>query len=289
VNGVSFWHEEKPFGIIEHQEFVRIENEAAPLIVTRNSWLDDDGKKICSDLRAIRFGTDKDNRWLDFDITIQADGEEPVTFGDTKEGTFAIRVADSMRAEEDLPGKIVNAVEATNKEAWGKTAAWVDFQGPVGESAEPAGIAVLNHPASFRFPTYWHVRTYGLFAANVFGLHNFKNSHEEDGSHTLQPGESMSFYYRVVLHRGDEREARIREAFLDYAKLVKQPVPIQLEQEETEDETEEDIVMISADEGAEGDVGESQPESAQNAAPAKHPAGTTAPPPAVKPNTPPRT
>ena len=83
------------------------------------------------------------------------------------------------------------------------------------------GIAILNHPTSFRFPTYWHVRSYGLFAANVFGLHNFKNSDEEDGSHELQPGESISFYYRVLFHLGDEQEGRVPEAFVEYAKINK--------------------------------------------------------------------
>jgi hypothetical protein len=247
VNGVSFWQEEKPFGTIQHEEFVQIENDESPVIVTRNTWLDDDGVKLCSDLRAIRFGADKDKRWIDFDITILADGEAPVTFGDTKEGCFALRVADSMRAEGDAPGKIISAVEAIDKDAWGKTAAWVDFQGPVGETGELAGIAVLNHPASFRFPTYWHVRTYGLLAANVFGLHNFKNSHDEDGAHTLQVGESMSFFYRVVLHDGDERQARIREAFVDYAKLVKIPLSNPTDEEEPDDAAADDVISIRED------------------------------------------
>lgn len=92
----------------------------------------------------------------------------------------------------------------------------MDYHGPV--ENETLGIAVLNHPTSFRFPTYWHVRTYGLFAANPFGLKNFQNNKDADGSHTIKPGESFTLDYRIVLHRGDESQANIAQAFVDYAK-----------------------------------------------------------------------
>jgi hypothetical protein len=83
------------------------------------------------------------------------------------------------------------------------------------------GLAIFNHPSSFRFPTYWHVRTYGLFAANPFGLHNFKGSRDEDGSATLEPGESLTLRYRVYLHHGDEEEGEVARAYAAYAKEEK--------------------------------------------------------------------
>ncbi len=228
VNGKDFWLEEKNSGVIQHVEFVKVEQEPTPLIVTRNEWINDEQNKVCSDLRAVRFYEDGERRWIDFDITLINDSTEPITFGDTKEGSFGIRVADSMRVDSGPSGHIVNAMEMTNEDAWGKTAAWVDYQGTVDESNELVGIAVLNHPNSFRFPTYWHVRTYGLFAANCFGLHNFRNSRDEDGAYVLEPEQSISFFYRVVLHRGDEQQARIPESFVDYAKVTKQSVIEQL-------------------------------------------------------------
>ena len=79
-----------------------------------------------------------------------------------------------------------------------------------------AGVAILNHPSSFRYPTYWHVRTYGLFAANPFGLHNFIGK-EHDGSHAMEKGDSFTLRYRVIFHRGDVKAARIQEAFNEYA------------------------------------------------------------------------
>ena len=73
-------------------------NGETATIVTRNDWMNGD-KRICEDERTLVFGTRPDgSRWIDFTITIKAtDGD--VTFGDTKEGTFAVRVADSMRVD----------------------------------------------------------------------------------------------------------------------------------------------------------------------------------------------
>ena len=79
------------------------------------------------------------------------------------------------------------------------------------------GLAILNHPTSFRFPTYWHVRTYGLFAANPFGVHDFEKDKSADGSQTLKPGESMTFRYRVLLHKGDEKKGKVQAVFDAYA------------------------------------------------------------------------
>ncbi len=219
VNGVDFWSQSRRSGMIRHREFLRVESAPVPLIETKNDWVNDSGEPICSDTRVISFAAEDDRQWIDFDITLFNDTQQPVVFGDTKEGTFALRVAESMTVDAGLGGEIVNSLGTKNDAAWGQQASWVDYHGPIGDNV--VGIAVLNHPNSFRFPTFWHVRTYGLLAANVFGIHNFKNSHEEDGSFTLRPGESISFYYRVILHRGDEQEGRIPESFADYVKVDK--------------------------------------------------------------------
>jgi hypothetical protein len=218
VNSTSFWDEGKRQGITRHREFVRVEGGPQAVIETRNDWLDAKEQKQCSDQRTVTFGANADSRWIDFDITLRAD-DSVVKFGDTKEGTFGVRVAGTMKVEAETGGRIVNSMGHVDSDAWGRAASWVDYHGPV--DGEVMGIAIMNHPSSFRFPTYWHVRTYGLFAANPFGLHNFKNSDDVDGSHTMQPGESIALRYRVLLHKGDEHEGRVAEAFSEYAKVSK--------------------------------------------------------------------
>ncbi len=220
VNGLSFWHREK----VKHRKFTRIESGDTAVIVTQNDWLAPDGTKVCEDERTLRFGSDGHARWIDFDITLKAT-DKPVKFGDTKEGTFAVRVAAPMKVDAKKGGRIVNSDGLEGKSAWGKPAAWVDYSGPVNAKNpgrdEILGIAIFNHPDSFRFPTYWHVRTYGLFAANPFGLHDFTGDKKADGSHTLSPGKSMTLRYRVFLHRGDETTGKVAKAFADYSKGAK--------------------------------------------------------------------
>ena len=168
--------------------------------------------KVCEDQRRLVFGVDGPSRWIDFDITLKA-SQGAVTFGDTKEGTFGIRVAQTITVDAKQGGHIVNNKGQTDVAAWGQRADWVDYYGPL--MGKTLGIAVLNHPSSFRFPTYWHVRTYGLFAANPFGVHDFTG--KGSGTYTLPAGQSLHLRYRVIFHQGDEKEGKIAEAFGKYA------------------------------------------------------------------------
>ena len=74
---------------------------------------------------------------------------------------------------------------------------------------------MLNHPSSFRYPTAWHVRTYGLFAANPFGWHDFGKP--EKGDYVIPAGQSIEFHYRVILHQGATESAAPARLFEGYA------------------------------------------------------------------------
>lgn len=217
VNGVDFWGESSRAGKIVHRKFETL--ESGPVfgrIVALNDWVGPDGRKLCEDKREIRIYGTKSCRIMDIEITVYAK-ESPVKFGDTKEGTFGIRVASSMDA--DKGGRIINARGDRDGDAWGKQAEWCDYSGLV--DGKLVGIAVFDHPSSFRSPTYWHVRTYGLFAANPFGLHDFKKDEKLDGSYTIPAGESITFRYRVLIHEGDAVSAGVAGAYLAYAKPPK--------------------------------------------------------------------
>jgi Methane oxygenase PmoA len=217
VNKVDFWSEVPGHGrIVETSRPAVISGLAMGLIRTTDDWLGPDGKKICEDERAVRIYATRTVRMLDFDITLKAT-EGPVTFGDTKEGMFGLRVATSMDVTSKKGGKIVNAEGIENTAAWGKPSPWVDYTGPV--DGKTVGVAILNHPASFRYPTTWHVRDYGLFAANPFGWHDF--GQKTSGDFVLPKGESIRFQYRLILHDGDTASAGLPAQFEGYAKPPK--------------------------------------------------------------------
>ena len=208
VNQLSYWDRDR----IQHIAFEALESGSIGKIVTRNHWLDKEGRPICEDRRLLRFGATSDTRWIDFIITITA-RFGAVKFGDTKEGTFALRIAETIKVDAKLGGQIVNSDGLTNEAAWGKRASWVDYYGPV--DGEIVGIAVMNHPSSFRYPTFWHVRTYGLFAANPFGERSF--SGKGDGSFELGEGQSLLLAYRIWIHRADTETAGIAQVYARYA------------------------------------------------------------------------
>jgi hypothetical protein len=214
VNGIDFWSEGKNTGTI--RETIRTLAVVGPVLLrleTRDDWLGPDARRICTDVRTVTFFWTRKNRIIDFEFKVRAtDG--PVEFRDTKEGMFGVRVASSMDAARKPGGKITTADGLIDEKAWGSAAPWVDYVGPV--EGKTAGIAILNHPGSFRYPTNWHVRPYGLFAANPFGWHDFGS--QARGDFTIPPGESIPFHYRLILHEGDTAAAGLPALFEGYAK-----------------------------------------------------------------------
>ncbi len=216
VNGIDFWGESAKGGEIRHREFSEVQGGPQARIVALDDWLAHDGHKVCEDRRTLVFHAAEGQRIIDFDIRFTAT-EGPLVFGDTKEGSFGLRVADWLKVDAPGHGQIVNSAAQTDTAAWGQRADWVDYHAP--HDGQTLGIAILNHPSSFRYPTYWHVRTYGLFAANPFGKSDFTGTKgQPDGSATVEPGKSLVFRYRVILHEGDEKAAHIADAFATYAK-----------------------------------------------------------------------
>lgn len=215
VNGIDFWAEPKksPFGSIkETSRKPLIQGPVLGRLHTTDDWLSPSGEKVCEDERVLTIYHSRKGRVLDFDIKIKA-SVGPVEFGQTKEGMFGVRVASSMDVTKKEGGKIVTSEGLTDEKAWGKPASWVDYSGPV--DGKTVGIAILNHPSSFRYPTTWHVRTYGLFAANPFGGQDFGAT--ESAAYTIPKGREIRFRYRVILHQGDAESAGVARAFRAYA------------------------------------------------------------------------
>ncbi len=182
------------------------------VVASELDYLAPDGKRTMIEQRTLTFRVEGGQRLIDFDQQfIASDGD--VTFGDEKDAGLSIRVPTTVAVDSKKGGKIINSEGLTDAAAWGKKAKWVDYFGPVGD--EQLGVAILNHPSSFRYPTTWHVRTYGLFTANPFGT---LDKEHPNGPHTVKAGERLMLKHRFVLHQGDEKSAKVAEAYEKYAK-----------------------------------------------------------------------
>jgi hypothetical protein len=229
VNGYNFWANEpsqeaagKGKGKIVLQGTPKLTGgKKQGTVETTFSWETPSGEALLREDRRMTFYSDPALRIIDFDITLSP--QTQVTFGDTKEGTFCMRVASALEeeqpkgiAEPKRTGKLVNAQNKSGeKNVWGKRSEWVDDSGVL--EGSPVGIAILDHPSNPRFPAYWHARGYGLFGANVFGVHDFENDKARDGSLTIKPGQPLRFRYRVVIHPGDAAAAHVRDLWQRYS------------------------------------------------------------------------
>jgi hypothetical protein len=82
---------------------------------------------------------------------------------------------------------------------WGTRAKWMDLYGNIGD--EKISLVVCDHPGNTGYPTYWHARAYGLFAANPFGWYDFTDG-KEKFNFSLKPGQTLKFRYRIIISSG---------------------------------------------------------------------------------------
>ncbi len=222
INGQDFWSESDKAGKTVHEAFTEVRSGPDTGVVrSKDRLVAKDGTIVATDDRTLRFYARTDACVFDFEVTIHASHGDLV-FGDTKEGTMAIRLAETMRLlpNKDNAGKptghIINSEGLRDADTWGKRADWVDYHGPV--QGKIVGIAMFDHPQNPRHPTWWHVRDYGLFAANPFGLHDFEKQPAGAGDLKVKAGDKLTFRYRFYLHPGDEKEARVAEHYAEYTR-----------------------------------------------------------------------
>ncbi|MBE6561634.1 MAG: hypothetical protein E7662_10970 [Ruminococcaceae bacterium] len=213
VNGVDCWNERADrCGYVRNEEIYDVVSSSAyAAFSARSRWTDhDDGRLMTENTRFVVYNQTEACRMLDLRITFTADSGD-VVFGPTKEaGPLGIRLRDELRADIGQ-GILCNSRGGIGEsECWGKEAEWCDYHGAP-EGIGDMGVTVFDHPSNERYPTAWHIRAYGLFAANNL---YFK------GAYTLKAGESITYTYRILFRRqtmsADELSARY-ETYLAHA------------------------------------------------------------------------
>lgn len=210
VNDIKFWAEK---GKIVNQsvELVAAQGNPAKLKIV-NHWVDDAGKPVIVETVNVSIFA---NRLMIYDAQFTA-GEKPVTFGDTKEGMFGIRVANTLREKAKMGGTIVNdAGDKGMKDCWGKESKWVDYYGPV--DGKTFGVAIFDDPKNFRRSRY-HVRDYGLFTISPFGQKSYTNGKLPEDLLTIEPGKAFRLRYGLYIHDGDTRQGKVGEVYESFLK-----------------------------------------------------------------------
>jgi hypothetical protein len=233
VNGTDFWNNEADYKSANRGRIVVAKISDAQGGADAGSfkadldWVDQNGVKLISEARKMTFRKTAALRIIDLELTLAAVGD--VTFGDAKDGAFGIRLAPALQepgtaakgsdSQISGTGTIRNAEGAEREKAvWGKLSNWIDYSGEV--EGEKVGVAVFDHPGNSR-RARWHVRGYGLLAANPFGLKVFTGDKSQDGSLALKAGDTLHFRYRVVIHPGDGKSAGLESLWDEYLKEAK--------------------------------------------------------------------
>ncbi len=220
VDGFDFWQG------TAHRERMELVGEPVVAIVDGQArvrctyrWLADD-TLVATEERELAFGESDGARTIDVTTTLRP-GAAPLVLGDTKEGSFAVRVHPALAVQSKAAtGHLTNSEGARDAAVWGRRARWIDDSGVV--DGREVGLAMFDHPQNHGHPTWWHARTYGLLAANPFGVHDFEKKPEHAGDLTVPVGQSLTLRYRVLLHGAGWSAERITAAWDAWAA----PAPI---------------------------------------------------------------
>jgi len=227
--GVDFWSESRDkSGKPLHGRMTVVKvaepkaTAGAVSVETHNEWFTADDEKILEEVRVLTFRELPQGRLFVFDITLKAT-VLPITFGDTKEGSFGVRVHDALRPSEKdgatvttAEGQTVTPPARDNLPIWGRPSAWIDYSGRV--NGREVGLAVFDGPDNPK--ANWHVRAYGLNAANPFGRDRsgFPAAKGQTELVRIDKGGQLKLRYGVYAHSGDVKTGKVAEAYEAFKK-----------------------------------------------------------------------
>ncbi len=243
VNGLDYWNNsdaipekrQDKMGTIRHEKIVDLKsgNKKAELNVIAN-WLKPDGKVLLKENTKFIFYAEDGKRIIDRIVTLTA-LDEPVLFKDNKEGMVAIRTARQLEHPSDKPvtlsdahgektdvpvldntgvtGHYMSSEGVEGVDVWGKRAKWVALSGTI--NSKDVTVVIMDEPNNVGYPTYWHARGYGLFAANPLGQKIFSKG-KEKLNFSLESGKSVTFKYRIEILDDKTTKAQLETEYNNF-------------------------------------------------------------------------
>jgi hypothetical protein len=246
VNGLDFWNnsfaipkERKHlYGWIKTDRILETSSGDKGVVTYHANWTNQNSDVLLEETTRYEFSGNDHQRIIDRFTVLKAKTE--VKFTDAKDGLLGLRVAHALEIPAKVDKKFTddkgtvtvvksnadsiangNYVTSEGKEgdsAWSTRAVWCKMYGKIG--ADSISIAIIDHPKNPNYPTFWHARGYGLFAANPLGEKIFTNNKSETNL-TLKKGDSVSFRYRIVVDNGKKTIGRneLEKLSKEFAKL----------------------------------------------------------------------
>ncbi|WP_114940636.1 PmoA family protein [Mucilaginibacter endophyticus] len=229
LNGLDFWNnsyaipaaKKSGYGWIRTDRILKMENGTKGILAYHANWTNQQKHVILEENTRFEFSGNGQDRIIDRITTLKADTE--AFFKDAKDGMLGLRLAHDLQipdpadqkftddkgnitivkggADKVANGTYLTSEGKTGNDAWSTRGVWCKVYGKMG--ADSVSIAIIDHPQNPNYPTFWHARGYGLFAANPLGEKVFTNGKSEKNL-TLKKGESVTFRYRIIIHNGSQ-------------------------------------------------------------------------------------
>ena len=246
VNGLDFWNNSEAiapekrdgYGSIFHKSVDKVESgNGKATLETSSAWKSPDNTTMLKEQTSFEFSAIGNVRIIDRSTTLKAVIDE-VKFTDNKEGMFAIRVARELELPSNKPTNLVDShgvvtrvdkmdnsfVKGNYRSAegieggkvWGTRCRWMKLSSEI--NGESVALVIIDHPSNVGYPTYWHARDYGLFAANTLGQKIFSKG-ENELNFSMKKGEAVTFKYRLVVAAENLTDEQINKLADEYAKM----------------------------------------------------------------------
>jgi len=229
VNGLDFWNnsdaipknKKNLYGWIRTDRLLETKGGNTGILVYHAKWINQQKKVILEETTRFEFSGNENQRIIDRFTTLKADTD--VAFNDAKDGMLGLRLAHELQipTNEDQQftdnkgnvtvvkggtdhvanGNYITSAGKTGNDAWSTRGVWCKVYGKMG--TDSVSIAIIDHPKNPNYPTFWHARGYGLFAANPLGEKIFTNGKSAKNL-SLKKGEEVTFQYRIVISSGNQ-------------------------------------------------------------------------------------
>ena len=227
VNGLDFWNnsyaipkeKKNSYGWIKTDKIIESKNGIKGSLTYHANWVNQEKEVLLEETTRFEFSQLGHKRIIDRTTTLKAARE--VNFKDAKDGLLGMRLAHELQIpttqdqkftddkgivtvvkgsmDKIATGNYITSEGKLGNDAWSTRASWCKVFGKMGEDS--ISVAIIDHPLNQNYPTFWHARGYGLFAANPLGENVFTNG-KSSKNLQLKKGESVVFKYRIVVDAG---------------------------------------------------------------------------------------